>query len=405
MPSKPIRKLAAIMFTDIAGYTLLASENEEKALKLINEQRSLLQIIVKEFNGTWLKEMGDGLLLSFPSSKLAVEAAIKMQQKTKEIGDLNLRIGIHQGDIIEQDGDVFGDDVNIASRIEAFSAIGGVAVTDKVMGDISSSPEYKLKFVNEPILKGIRQKIKVYCIISHGLPETKLSKVSAKVEAIEEIAFGKRIKEDNPKKIIFIRTAVVIIAIPIIWIVLNFIPDDDTGREVIADENSIAVLFIENIADPEDSLKLTQMIKELLITDLSQSKTLRVIGSQRLYDLAKKIGGQNGFQVNRDNASQIAREARVQWMLNGSLTQLGEKIILTTQIENVKDGKVLDAQRADGIELFEIIDQISSEIRNDLGIFTSKNESDFPVNEITTDSPEAYKLYVEGLAAFWEKVH
>ncbi|TFB09696.1 hypothetical protein E3V33_06800, partial [Candidatus Marinimicrobia bacterium MT.SAG.4] len=113
-------------------------------------------------------------------------------------------------------------------------------------------------------------------------------------------------------------------------------------------------------------------------------------------------GGGDGSLINRDNASKIAREARAQWMLTGRLTQLGDKIILTTQIENVKDGKILDAQRADGTDLFDIIDQLSKEIRDDLGVFASTEESDSPVEEMTTNSPKAYKLYVEGLAAFRE---
>ena len=108
--AKPTRKLAAIMFTDIAGYTALAAHDEEKALELIETQRELLKPIVSEFDGDWLKEIGDGLLLSFPSSKHAVNCAIKIQQTVKEIEDLNLRIGIHQGDILEKGGDIFGDD-------------------------------------------------------------------------------------------------------------------------------------------------------------------------------------------------------------------------------------------------------------------------------------------------------
>ena len=152
---KPTRTLAAIRFTDIAGYTALSAHHEEKALELIDRQHELLQPIVAEFDGSWLKEMGDGLLLSFPSSKQAVNCEIKIQQTVKEIEDLNLRIGIHQGDILEKGGDVFGDDVNIASRIEAFSAIGGVAITHRVRGDISSSPEFTTKYIGRPKLKGV----------------------------------------------------------------------------------------------------------------------------------------------------------------------------------------------------------------------------------------------------------
>ena len=158
---RPKRKLAAIMFTDIAGYTVLSAKDEEKAYALIGKQREILKPIVSEFGGEWLKEMGDGLLLCFPSSKQALNCAIKIQHTLREIDELNIRIGIHQGDILIKDGDIFGDDVNVASRIEPFSAVGGIAISDKVDRDISSSPEFETKFISQPSLKGVRQDIKV----------------------------------------------------------------------------------------------------------------------------------------------------------------------------------------------------------------------------------------------------
>ena len=178
----PTRRLAAIMFTDIAGYTELSAYDEEKALRLIEKQRELLKPIVLEYEGHWLKEIGDGLLLSFASSKSAVNCAIKIQQTVKEIESLNLRIGIHAGDILEKGGDVFGDDVNIASRIEPFAAVGGIAISDKVQRDLSASPEFTVKYMAQPKLKGVRQEVKVYAIVSHGLPEPDLATVAAKFE-------------------------------------------------------------------------------------------------------------------------------------------------------------------------------------------------------------------------------
>ena len=178
----PTKKLTAIMFTDIAGFTALSAKDEKSAFKLIEKQRELFKPIVLNHNGKWLEETGDGLLISFFSSTEAVKCAIEFQHAAKDVENLNIRIGIHQGDIIEKDGSVFGDDVNIASRIEPFAAVGGVAISDKVNKDISSSSEIKTKYVGEPKLKGVKQEVKVYCITSHGLPETKLSEVSAKLE-------------------------------------------------------------------------------------------------------------------------------------------------------------------------------------------------------------------------------
>ena len=93
--SKTKRKLAAIVFTDIQGFTSLSSKNEPAALKLLDKQRQLIKPIVKRYNGKWLKELGDGLLLSFPTSIDAVDCAIFIQNTVKDIDNLNLRIGIH----------------------------------------------------------------------------------------------------------------------------------------------------------------------------------------------------------------------------------------------------------------------------------------------------------------------
>ncbi len=167
------RKLAAIMFTDIAGFTALTAHDEQKALQLLDKQRKLLRPIVEEFSGIINKEIGDGLLITFPIVSEAVNCAIKIQDTTKSIDDLNLRIGIHEGEITERDEDVLGDDVNIASRIEPFSAIGGIAISGKVQQNILSLPEYETKLIGIPKLKGVEQEVKVYCITSHQLPYSK----------------------------------------------------------------------------------------------------------------------------------------------------------------------------------------------------------------------------------------
>ena len=150
MPSLK-RRLAAIVFTDIVGFTNLSSKDEEGAYNLVIKQREILKPIVSQYEGEWLKEEGDGLLLSFPSSKQAVNCSIQIQATVKDVDDLNLRIGVHQGDIIIEDKDVFGDDVNIASRIEPFAAAGGIAVSQKIQQDLSSNPEFKFKFIDKPI--------------------------------------------------------------------------------------------------------------------------------------------------------------------------------------------------------------------------------------------------------------
>ena len=169
------KKLKAIVFTDIVDFTKLSSSDEHYALTIIDKQRELLKPIVKRYNGEWLKEIGDGLLLSFDSSLDAVNCSIQMQQALKKIDDFKIRIGIHQGDIFIKDGDVFGDDVNIASRIESYAPKGGIAISDKINMDISGVKDIKTSFIGHRRLKGVLQETKVSCITSNNLPTFKIS--------------------------------------------------------------------------------------------------------------------------------------------------------------------------------------------------------------------------------------
>ena len=167
------KKLKAIVFTDIVNFTKIASEDEELALKIIDKQREILKPIVLNHQGEWLKEIGDGLLCSFNSSLDAVKCSIEIQDKLKLETKFQIRIGIHQGDIFLKDGDVYGDDVNIASRVEGFSPIGGISISDKVYKDIQGVKDIKTSFIGHKPLKGVKQETKVRCITSINLPKSK----------------------------------------------------------------------------------------------------------------------------------------------------------------------------------------------------------------------------------------
>ncbi len=173
-PTEPRRKLAAIVFTDIVDYSGLANRDEKAALKLLKKQRRLLKPLVKQFEGEWLKEIGDGLLLSFDSSLSAVECALAIQEKVLGEEHLELRIGIHQGDVVREGNDILGDGVNIASRIEKYAPVGGVAVSAKIQQDLNSQPQYEVRLLGEFVLEGLTQKAEIYtvAVAVETLPET-----------------------------------------------------------------------------------------------------------------------------------------------------------------------------------------------------------------------------------------
>jgi len=323
MSSTTERKLAAIMFTDIAGYTALSSKDENKALKLLDKQEEILMPIIEEFNGTLHNRIGDGLLLTFPTVTDAIKCGIKIQKETKKIEDLNLRIGIHEGEVTLKDGDVLGDDVNVASRIDPFAAEGGIVISGKVQQNISSLPEFETKFISEPSLKGVRQDVKVFCIISHGLPETDITKVTAKLE--------KDVKKlsSNQKSIIgtLIALSVLIIG-AIVWISRDNIGIDNQESESVdifisgvqSEQNDLNSAFeflnfyIYDSANHEDSPKLTfslmnkdeldKLYQDVIIS--STTKFYNIHDLVTLEDMQDRLASR-GELMNFDNIPSILR--------------------------------------------------------------------------------------------------
>ncbi|MDP9230840.1 MAG: adenylate/guanylate cyclase domain-containing protein [Bacteroidota bacterium] len=162
------RELAAIMFTDIVGYTTLMGNNEQKAFELLRKSREIQKPIIEEFGGRWIKELGDGVLASFPTVSNAVYAAIKIQEACRITKDFSLRIGIHQGEVVFEDGDIFGDAVNIASRLQTLAPPAGIYVSESVHRNISNKNDIRSEFVRIENLKNVKDPIPVYKIMAAG---------------------------------------------------------------------------------------------------------------------------------------------------------------------------------------------------------------------------------------------
>jgi adenylate cyclase len=142
------RQLVAIMFTDIVGYTALMGDDEQKAFEYLEKNRQLQKPVIEQYNGQWLKELGDGVMASFNTVSDAVIAAIKIQEGCKSIDDFQLRIGIHQGEVVFEGNDIFGDAVNIASRIQASAEPGSIYVSESVRDNVSNKKGIHIKFGN-----------------------------------------------------------------------------------------------------------------------------------------------------------------------------------------------------------------------------------------------------------------
>lgn len=182
--SKRQRRLAAIMFTDIVGYSAMMQKDEAITNRLRNRHREVFTRLTEQYDGEILQYYGDGTLSIFYSTAAAVECAVDIQRELKQDPKVPLRIGIHTGDITFSDEDVFGDGVNIASRVESLCVPGGIFVTGKVYDDIKNHQSIRATAVGDFGLKNIKDSTTIYAITNPGItvPKRRLTSPSANKE-------------------------------------------------------------------------------------------------------------------------------------------------------------------------------------------------------------------------------
>ena len=163
------RQLSAIMFTDMVGYTALMQEDENRAISNRKRQEKVLKDSISRHHGTILQFYGDGTLSIFSSAIEAIECSVAIQQELQQEPVIPLRIGLHVGDIVYSDDGIYGDAVNVASRIENLAVPGGVFISDKVFDEIKNHHEFKSLALGEFRLKNVKQPINIHAIANKGL--------------------------------------------------------------------------------------------------------------------------------------------------------------------------------------------------------------------------------------------
>jgi tetratricopeptide (TPR) repeat protein len=195
--------------------------------------------------------------------------------------------------------------------------------------------------------------------------------------------------------------AIVVLALVLALVFKPWKVEISPTQEAVAGEDRLAVMYFDNLVDPKDEARLGEIVTNLLITALSQTKDLNVLSSQRLYDILKQSGQEETHSVDRETASQVARKANAKWMLTGTILQAEPRLVITAQVIDVATGQVEASSRSTGEEgedIFSQIDRLAAEFRGEiLGPGLKGAAPERSLVEMTTHSQEAYRYYLQGL--------
>jgi adenylate cyclase len=345
------RRLAAILAADVAGYSRLMGVSEAGTLAALKaHRREMVDGKIAEHHGRIVKLTGDGMLVEFPSVVNAVACAVEIQRK---MGERNLdvpqerriefRMGVNLGDIIVEDNDIFGDGVNVAARIEAIAKPGGVSVSGSVRDNVGNRLDLVFEDMGEQALKNIERPVRVYNI-ALGQPAPRAAAA--------------------PQR---------------------------QAEPAVKEKPSIAVLPFDNMSGDPEQEYFSDGISEDIITDLSKISGLHVIARNTAFT----------YKGKPVKVQQAAEELRVRYVLEGSVRKAGQRVRVTGQLIDAKDGGHIWAERYDRdlTDIFAIQDEITHTIVDALKVRLLPEEKK-AIAKASTENVEAYTYYLRGREHF-----
>ena len=339
-----MRQLAAIMFLDMEGYTALMQDNEQLARQKRKRLKEVLDTSVSQFNGKVFQNYGDGSLSIFNSAIDAVDCAIDIQRNVQMEPKVDLRIGIHTGDVILEEEQIFGDGVNLASRIESLGVGGSILISEKVFDEIRNKQNIQTRELGYFELKNISQPIRVFAIANSG------------------------------------------IHVP---------PREALKGKTKKTENRLAVLPFVNMSADSENEYFSDGITEELLNALTRVEGLQVTSRTSSF----------AFKGKLDDIRNIGVQLNVDKVLEGSVRKSGNRVRLTAQLINAADGYHIWSETYDRqlTDIFELQDEISSIISNKLRKdLTTDRTVEKPV-KAPSRNPVAYSLFLKG-KFFWYKL-
>lgn len=382
------RRLAAIMFTDIAGYGALTQRDESLALELLDVHQRLLRPLFAGHRGREIKSMGDGFMVEFASALEAVRCAIGMQEAIQSHNRacaaerrFHIRIGIHLGDVEYRNGDVFGDGVNIASRLEALAAPGEIYLSSDVARQVENKAGFPLISLGRKSLKNVKNPMEVYRV--------DLAAQRGKTSA-RGVVF-------NKGRTFALPLLAALVGLGAWWLSSQNPSPVQLPAQAPAVQageiKSVAVLPLVNLsADPENEY-FSDGLTEELINAMAQIEGLRVISRTSAFT----------YKGREVDIKTVGQELGVDAVLEGSVRRSGNTVRVSTQLIRVSDDSHLWSKTFDQEvqDVFAIQEQIAQATADTLKLKLGTSPTSAVANPPTED-PEAYELYLRG-RFFWNQ--
>jgi TolB-like protein/class 3 adenylate cyclase/tetratricopeptide (TPR) repeat protein len=387
------RRLAAIFAADVAGYSRLMGQDEAGTLALLRtHRREFIDPKIAEHKGRIVKTTGDGMLVEFPSVVEAVSCAVEFQRGMAERNSgaaaderIEFRVGINLGDVIVEDGDIFGDGVNVAARLEALAEPGGVCISRTVRDQILDKLPYPFDDLGEQSVRNIARPVRVYALRPDAVANLSASGIP--------IAATRR-----RRTAIVVATAVALFALAMAataWWVSpgkKFSSSSSTSNApaagamsegLSAPPLSIVVLPFANLSNDPAQQYFADGITEDLTTDLSRIERMRVISRDTAF----------AYKDKPINTKQIGRELGVRYVLEGSVRRSGNYVRVNAQLIDAETGAHLWADRFDRDigDLFTLQNEITARIAGALQSQLAIAEARRPIN-----NPDALDYIMRG---------
>ena len=383
------RRLVAILFADIVGYTAMMQSDEKKSRVLLDKFLSTVKEVITQHNGQVINNYGDGCVCIFESAVSAVYCSKDLQTKFQEEPKVPVRIGLHSGDVFFKDDNVFGDSVNIASRIESMGVPGAVLVSKRVRDVVKNQSDLLLTSLGFFDFKNVEEPKEVFALANNGFVVPNRSDLSGKFKE----------KQTASNWVKYLIPILLLIAVSLsLWFFKNqksdqaltlhesnYIEPLNTPLSKDDRDKSVAVMAFDNLTKDDDLDIYGQMISDWVTRGLLNSESAKVI---KLEHVQSPIN-QKELQ---DPSPDFVEQTGVDLIISGSYYNIENNLIAVCNITELSSGEVLhtfDIEKPKG-QSIDLINELTDRI---VGFWVVMDESKFSNNP---PKFEAYKEYLEG---------